>query len=150
MQSNPYSPPASDIGAVPPAKDVALVTNTIAVLSVLPVLIVLAIPFMWEQILDGFSVRPAATWLGLGTAVLSVCSGGLLLALRPAAVVAYALVLAASLGKGLLTDDSLLTTLGWGSLYAAGLVYSVWLQRRGLLRSRPNNSSKPTRLGGAA
>ena len=151
MSSNPYQPPQSELPVLPAKRDLAWLTSTLGLLCVLPALaftlLLVASP---SELIENFSASPVRAVLGHALALASITSGGTLLALRPAAVPAFAIALAVAVAAESFRGFAGAAAWFYPVVFAVGLVYSLWLRARGSLRSRPNNSSKPTPLRGAA
>jgi hypothetical protein len=151
MNYNPYSPPQSTPVETVAPRDIPLLTNLVGLLCVLPGFgIILSLVVFPSELLETFSAAPAKALLGLALSVAAVTAGGALFALRPIAVVAFAVGLALALVSLTLLGFRQSPALFWCGILLVGLIYSSWLRSRGVLRSRPNNSSKPTPLRGAA
>ena len=151
MTENPYQAPQSE-SAPPPARgDVALLTNAIGVICVLPGFgLLISLPLMRGELLSMWLSNPSRMATGLLIAICTTAAGGLLLALRPWAVHAFVLSLTVAVGAQVTLQPEATQSIFWSAVLLAGLAYSLWLRSRGALRSRPNNSSKPTPLRGAA
>ena len=151
MTENPYRPPQSEPAVLPVRGDVALLTNAIGVACVLPgFLLLVSLPLMGSEMLSMWLSDPGRMATGALAAISTTAAGGLLLALRPWAVYAFVAALTITIGAQVLLQPSARQPIIWCAILALGLAYSLWLRSRGALRSRPNNSSKPTPLRGAA
>jgi hypothetical protein len=149
---NPYRSPESHVAEAPrTVKDVPVLTNLLGLLLVLPgfmgLLIALAAPETWSE---EYARAPLETGFNAASAAASLMAGGLLFALRRVAITALAVASAIEAALVAVSWPLPPIALGLSALPLIGLVYTLWLRQAGYWRQRPNNSSKPTPLRGAA
>jgi hypothetical protein len=152
MDHSPYEAPKSELQHVRADRsDIRWLTNVLGVLALLPgFFLLLGLPLMWSEVLRQLSASPLQVGAGLATGFASLLGGGLLLAVRPACVAFLGFSFFVGLGGVLAFQTFPSPALGWSAVHFSAFAYAVWLWRRQALRSRPNNSSKPTPLRGAA
>ncbi|GAB6197598.1 hypothetical protein PAGU2595_029400 [Lysobacter xanthus] len=150
MDRNPYEPPGSSLGGENVPRPIGFLTHGLGLPAFLFGMVGVVVNLASGDFIERASVEPARLVLGLSLAGASLIAGGALFQLHRLSLPAYGAAAMLTLLSAGWNRTSLGVGAGLFALFAAGFVYSMWLNRRGLLGKRPNNSSKPTPLRGAA
>ena len=152
MEDSPYSPPKAQLAPGAPGKpDIPWLTNLLGILVLLPAAMALiSLPVLWRDLFQQVAAAPLKMSVGLCGGGVMLFGGGLLLALRRMCVLLLGVSAAIGLVNTFIFQQPAPGNLAWLAIDLLAFAYSLLLLSRGSLRSRPNNSSKPTPLRGAA